>query len=443
MYFQYLGFAAPIKANITIDVKKIIGPVPDRWKALAQGGEEKGKRMLADVIPQVAALYPRYIRIDHVYDFYNVANRDSSGNLSLNWTQLDETVCDIYHTGAKPFFSLGYMPSALSSDGSVISEPRNWNEGAFLVQKTIERYSGVSTRLCGQVNNFWLTDIYYEVWNEPDLEAFGKWTNKPEGKSYQTLYYYSSLGAQKAQSVNHFFLGGPATASLYKNWIVNLSDFALKNNLKLDFFSWHHYSANISDFSQQIGDLNVWLTDERFSNYRSLPRIISEWGYDSNPNPIADTNIGAAHTIASIRNFFEQNIESAFLFEIKDGPSPRWGVLSNQGGEKPRYKALQLLNLLQGNELFIDGEGTYITALASTSPESTRAILVNYDPKNANTELVPIKFINLPFGSYSMLTRYLDGRTVPLQHIPVQNGELQRSILMPPNSVVAVELIKE
>src|SRR3990170_4581626 len=270
-YFQYLSVAAPVKANLVIDVKKTRGPVPARWKALAQGGEEMGVRMLANVIPQVAALYPRYIRIDHIYDYYEVVSRNNTGNLKFNWLKLDDTVCDIFRTGAKPFFSLGYMPSVMSEDGSLVSKPNNWEEWSFLVQKTVERYSGTITRLCGQISGPWLTDIYYEVWNEPDLETFGKWTQN----DYKTLYFYSSLGAQKATNVNKFLLGGPATTSLYRNWITQLLDFVKQNDLRIDFLSWHHYSKETQNFDSQIQQLNSWLAVPQYNAYRFLPKVIS------------------------------------------------------------------------------------------------------------------------------------------------------------------------
>ena len=444
VYFQYLSVAAPIKANIIIDSKKTRGPVPDRWKALAQGGEEIGVRMLANVIPQVAALYPRYIRIDHIYDYYDVVNRDGTGNLKFNWQKLDDTVCDIFRTGAKPFFSLGYMPSVMSEDGSLVSKAKSWEEWSYLVQKTIERYSGTNTRMCGQITGFWLTDIYYEVWNEPDLETFGKWSHRGGNKDYKTLYFYSSLGAQKATNVNRFLLGGPATTSLYKNWITTLLDFIKQNNLRIDFLSWQHYSKDTQNFDSQIPQLNSWLAAPQYNAYRLLPKVISEWGYDSEPNPIAETNIGAAHTIASIRNFFRENIELAFLFEVKDGPSPSWGILSYEGEEKPRYKALKFLNQLQGNELFVDGEGTFVKAIASTSQNRVNLVLVNYDQSDKNSEAVPITFYNLEPGLYTMNTVYVDGKTITVSHISIPlGGNLQRNIIMAPNMVVAVELSKE
>ena len=444
IYFQYIGIAAPIKANLVIDVKKTRGPVADRWKALAQGGEEMGVRMLANVIPQVAALYPRYIRLDHIYDYYEVVSRNNAGNLKFNWLKLDDTVCDIFRTGAKPFFSLGYMPSVMSEDGSLVSKPKNWEEWSFLVQKTIERYSGTNTRLCGQITGFWLTDIYYEVWNEPDLETFGKWSHRGGEKDYRTLYFYSSLGAQKASNVNKFLLGGPATTSLYRNWITQLLDFVKQNDLRIDFLSWHHYSKATQNFDSQIQQLNSWLAVPQYNAYRFLPKVISEWGYDSEPNPIAETNIGAAHTIASIRNFFRENIELAFLFEVKDGPSPRWGILSYQGEEKPRYQALKFLNQLQGSELFVDGEGTFVKAMASASPNKVNLVLVNYDQDDKNSEAVPLTFYNLEPGQYSMNTVYVDGKTITVKNISIPSGgNLHRTIILPANMVVAVELTRE
>src|SRR3989339_1948900 len=159
--FKTFSRAAPRKANIVVDVKKTSGPFPDRWKSLAQGGEESGVRMLENVVSKVSGLYPKYIRLDHIYDFYDVVSRDSSGNLSFNFDKLDLTVCDIYATGAKTFFSLGYMPPVIAKDGSLIGRPKDWNEWSLLVQKTIERYSGISTVLpCGAMADFWKTDIY-------------------------------------------------------------------------------------------------------------------------------------------------------------------------------------------------------------------------------------------------------------------------------------------
>ncbi len=448
-FFQYSSRASSIKANIVVDINKTSGPFPDRWKALAQGGEESGVRMLENVVSQISGLYPKYIRLDHIYDFYDVVTRDSSNNLSFNFTKLDETVCDIYHTGAKPFFSLGYMPLTMADDGSLIGKPKNWNEWAFLVQKTVEHYSSKETVLpCGALDNFWKTDIYYEVWNEPDLESFGKWRYTGGDKSYGDLYFYSVKGAAQAQNILPYKIGGPVTTALYKNWIQKFLDYIIVNNLRIDFISWHHYSKKTDDYTKDIINLNKWLgEDPKYDRYENLPKIISEWGYDSEKNPIADTDAGAAHTVASLRNLLNARLELSFLFEIKDGPSVSWGILNYDGSPKPRYKALKLLNDLEGNQLIVDGEGSNVSAIASkTEEDKITLILINYDELGRNYEAVPVTFKNLIGTNYKLTKTFLDGKSEVSLNLKPVIGELkfngEKSIIMPVNTIVELELVK-
>src|SRR3989344_5707361 len=70
--------AGGVPANIVVDTQGVLGTLPTPWKNLAQGGEE-ASRMLEDVVPQMRALEPEYVRIDHLYDFYQVVGRDESG----------------------------------------------------------------------------------------------------------------------------------------------------------------------------------------------------------------------------------------------------------------------------------------------------------------------------------------------------------------------------
>jgi hypothetical protein len=446
-YFQYASQASSVKANIVVDVDKTSGPFPNRWKALAQGGEESGVRMLESVTSKVSGLYPKYIRLDHIYDFYNVVTRNSSNNLVFDFSKLDETVCDIYHTGARPFFSLGYMPPTMSDDGSLIGKPKNWNEWSFLVQKTVEHYSSKRSVLpCGALEDFWKTDIYYEVWNEPDLESFGKW-KYTGAKSYSDLYFYSAKGAQQAQDILPYKIGGPVTTALYKNWIQKFLDYVIANNLRIDFISWHHYSKKTNDYTQDIINLNKWLgEDPKYDRYENLPKIISEWGYDSEKNPIADTEVGAAHTIASLRNLINAGLELSFLFEIKDGPTLSWGILTYQGQEKPRYKALKLLNALEGNQIIIEGEGTNVSAIASVNDDKTVLVLTNYDEFGRNYEAVPVNFKNLVGKNYKLTKTFLDGRSEVSLNLKPTIGELklngEKAIIMPANTIVALELFK-
>src|SRR5579859_4315701 len=81
----FWGKAGGVPANLVIDAGFSFPDSNYSWKNLAQGGEEKG-RMLGNVTGQIGALHPNYIRIDHVFDFYDIAS---------GWGNLDQTISDI------------------------------------------------------------------------------------------------------------------------------------------------------------------------------------------------------------------------------------------------------------------------------------------------------------------------------------------------------------
>lgn len=442
IFLSYLMISSFAKANIRVDANRPLGDINPAWRAIAQGGEKSGVRMLQPVTSQLRSVFPNYIRIDHIYDFYNVVQK-GPGGLSYNWNELDQTVCDIYASGAKPFFALSYMPGSISSDGSVVSQPSNWDEWKQVVQRTVERYSGRSTTLCGgTVRGESLSEIYYEVWNEPDLESFGKWSIYGGDRSYPILYQQSVRGAQDAQNVNKFYIGGPGTTGLYKNWITGLLDYVDANGLRMDFISWHRYSKNVDDFSDDAKNLNEWLLPEDYRQYHDLPKLVTEWGYDPQYNVAADGNIGAAHLVAATRNFIDQNVKYAFTFEARDGDNPSLGILANDGRKKARYDALQLLNQLQGTRLVVDGESNYIKAIAVKKPNQIAVILANYDPEGNHGEQVPVSFSGLEPGTYQMSVTNMGFQKLNFEKVTLNGEDLPRSIYLSPNQVSLVELTK-
>ncbi|MBI1862536.1 hypothetical protein HYS00_00265 [Candidatus Microgenomates bacterium] len=442
IFISYLLIGSFAKANIRVDAQKNLGPLKTPWRAIAQGGEQSGVRMLQPVTSQLRSLFPEYIRIDHLYDFYNVVSR-GPGGLSYDWTQLDQTVCDIYASGAKPFFALGYMPGSISSDGSVVSPPSNWDDWRQVVQKTIERYSGQSTILCGgTIKGDSLTNIYYEVWNEPDLESFGKWSVYGGAKSYMNLYEQSVRGAQNAQSVQKFYIGGPSTTAPYRNWMRTFLDVATQRNLRVDFISWHRYSQSVDTYADDMKNINDWMPAETYSQYRDLPKIITEWGFDPAYNPVADGPAGAAHIVGSVRNFLDGNIAYAFTFEAHDGDHPSHGILAQDGTRRARFEALKLLNLLEGDRVGVDGESNYVKAIAAKKDSTIRVILANYDPEGKHGEQVPLSFSGLEPGTYQLSVTNIGYSKLKFDTVTLNGEDLQRVIYMSPNHVSVVEITK-
>jgi xylan 1,4-beta-xylosidase len=432
---EFFSQASGEPANIVVDTQAVLGPMPRPWRNLAQGGEAFDWR-LEPLVPKVKALKPEYIRIDHIYDFYDIV-KGTPGNLTFDFSKMDPVVDDILATGAKPYIALSYMPPAIAS-GDIVSAPKNWADWQLVVQKTIEHYSGTKG----------ISDIYYEVWNEPDL--FGGWKYYGD-KSYLTLYTYSARGAANARNVKPFKLGGPGITALYKNWFHALAKHAVNNNLRLDFFSWHRYNLDIDQYKQDMTEARTWLADYPQLE-PTLELHITEWGHDSNNHAGYDSGYGAAHTVAGAIEMVGI-VQRAFAFEIQDGPDPagqtnwgRWGMFTavKAGATaKPRYYALQMLDSIGDQRLSLQGKGYWVKGLAARNAAgNTEVLLANYDRNAKHVETVPVTFTNILPGSYTVTKKFLSGQ-LTTEKVATTAAALQINVAMPVNSVAKIELKAE
>jgi hypothetical protein len=423
---SFISKAAGQPANLVYNLEGMLGKMPTPWRNLAQGGEEPGD-MIADVIPQVKALKPEYIRIDHIYDAYNVVSRNG-GQLVYDWSRLDGAVASIMATGAKPFLSLSYMPIVIAK-GDMVSPAKDWTEWGQVVGATIQHYSGLD-----QKN---IDGVIYEVWNEPDL--FGGYKTSGE-KNYLDMYAAAARAAANVRGTNLFEIGGPATTGLYQNWLEKLIKYVDANSLRMDFVSWHKYTTDLSLFEKDVVQARSWA--ENIPALVNLKFYVTEWGFNSENDKGYDDKSGAVHFLAASRTMVGA-VDRAFVFEIKDGPGPeklwgRWGLLTNQKfgapEPKPRYQAIQFINSLYPYRLSVSGEGSWVKSLATTNDNGDINIMVaNYDPKGTHVEAVPMTFENLPKGEFTVTRQNFLGESRTLK-VATTSATWKTSEYFEPNS---------
>ncbi len=417
----YIGRANGKNANLIVDLSAITSKETGMWKNLAQGGEEKGRWLLPVLLP-TRNLQPKYIRIDHIFDFYDVIGHDGSGNLSFDFSKIDQLVGDITSTGSKPFFSLSYDYQSM----------QDWQ---LVVQKTIEHFSGK--------DGLAIDGAYYEFWNEPDF--FGGYKTYGD-KNYLELYSYAKNGASLARNTLPFKIGGPATTSLYKNWFDDFFKYAASRNLRVDFFSWHRYSKDMEDFETDAKNVKSWITN--YPNYLNTEFIISEAGLNSENDNNYDELSGAIHAI-SLSTIMEQAGVKVFHFEIKDGSGNqklwgRWGLLTNEKfGEpyaKPRYHGIEFLNKMDGQFSPVAGQGTWVRAFSSNSSSSYKTLIVNYDLDNSHPEAVPILFLGLP--SHNFIYRRINFMgNVTERNVATDSATWSAVEYFDPNSAAILEIL--
>ncbi|KKS98235.1 MAG: hypothetical protein UV73_C0003G0177 [Candidatus Gottesmanbacteria bacterium GW2011_GWA2_43_14] len=430
-----IGRAASVPANIAIDVKNTDGDIKNSWANFAQGGEEPPP-MFDNVTGLMKPLSPRYIRIDHIYDRYRVVKKTAQG-LVFDFTLLDETVDRILEMGAKPFFSLSYMPAEFTATGSVIDKPSDWLLWENLVKETVLHYSGKDFRN--------LAGVYYEVWNEPELPGFGKFT--PAGsKSYADLYISAARGAAAVSGANPFYFGGPAVGSYYPKWIEAMAKIASEGKARLDFYSFHRYHQDPLVFRRDLEKTREILS--LYPNLSSLPLVISEWGIDSEKNEMSQGNKAAAHAAAVVAQLGNR-AEAVFNFEVKDGPPPdggKWGLITHEKSTNPlevksRYRVFMTLSRISGRKLKIAGEGTFVKAMAAKKDNGDIGILlVNYDLAEKNLENVPVILSGLEPGYYRLKAKDVLRDTDANSLITSLDGTISKNFVLLPDAVVHISL---
>ncbi len=395
-------------AAIVVDISQPGRNINKVWSGVAQGFEklpESDFRMSATsgLLKNVGT---KYIRVDHIYDGYSVVSK-VNGQIKYDWTKLDLLVADILASGAKPYFSLSYMPTAISK-GDILDFPTNWGEWGQVVAATVARYS--------RDYRGGISDVIYEVWNEPDL--FGGW-KMGGAKNYVTLYATAANAANGVKGVKPFKIGGPATTGFYPAWVTGFYD-KLDSTVRIDFFSWHRYSAKIDDFVKDATTAKEMM-ETRIA--RSQDLYISEWGVNPERSSAYDGRWAGAHFLAVNTALEPTAIDMALAFEVMDGaPGDKkyhggWGMLTNPKygavEKKPRFKALEMISKLDGVKLPSVGNGTYVTALAAYDAKGViRVLATNYDPVGSHDEIFPITIVGLSAGNYNVREEFLSGRVL-------------------------------
>jgi xylan 1,4-beta-xylosidase len=386
--------------------------------------------------------------------------------------------------GMKPFVELSFMPTALaSSDQTVfhyranVSAPRDPAQWSVLIRKLVKHW----------VDRYGLDEVrqwFFEVWNEPNLTAFGT-SNQAE---YFELYRYT-VDAIKGVDAS-LQVGGPATAA--NAWISDFLSFCAANALPVDFVSTHHYPTDA--FGKPGDDTEAQLAASTRSVLREQTRVVrkeageipvyyTEWCTSSNPrDPMHDDPYAAAFIVKTVMeanglvqgysywtfsDIFEENYFPSVPFQ------GGFGLLNIHGIAKPAYRAYELLHGIGNALVAMTGEHETIDAWLIRGENSMTLLLTNFalprhpiatetvsfdirgatpvseakvrriDLENANAKR-RWEQLGKPEYLSAALVAELDEasklRQEP-QAFSLRDGKLQLEITMPPQSVAAIELM--
>jgi hypothetical protein len=191
---------------------------------------------------------------------------EEGGQFIYSFFNADQIFDFLLSIGMRPFVELSFMPWCLSSSGQLqfhyranVSPPRDLSQWSTLIEKIVTHW----------VERYGLDEVrewFFEVWNEPNLTAFG--SGKQE--NYFPLYRYTVEAIKNVD--NQLKVGGPATAD--NAWVADFLAFCRKNALAVDFISTHHYPTD--SFGKPGDDTETELADSKRSVLRDEAREVRE-----------------------------------------------------------------------------------------------------------------------------------------------------------------------
>lgn len=256
--------ANSLKENIFIDIKdskeKTYKP---HWQNLITFGRA-AEGLRSNVQKQFRELQKeipfKYVRFHGVFmDEMMIYHLNNKGEVSYNWTYIDELFDCFMEINIKPFIELGFMPSELKrSDETVfwwkgnISPPKDMKLWTDLVQAFIKHI----------INRYGLAEVsswYFEVWNEPELQ-YVFWAGT---KEEYFKFFKETVLAIKSISKD-LKVGGPGTTHgsiINSTWLVDFLNYTKINDIPLDFISTHIYPEYIPE--EELNKVNNFIMEDK------------------------------------------------------------------------------------------------------------------------------------------------------------------------------------
>lgn len=437
---------------------KEIGNLPHYWE-MCVGSCHAATALRADYREQLKRAHEelgfQYVRFHGLFDDdMSVVLYDSpspympSEKVKYNFMNTDNIFDFLLSIGMKPFLELGFMPSLLASGTEVAfsyggnkTPPKDYGQwGDFIENFTRhleERYGEEEIKT-------W----FFEVWNEPNLDAF--WT--ADQAEYFKLYEYTARAVKKVNA--SYQVGGPATS--INAWIPEFKSFCEENQVPLDFISTHHYPTDdplwnnpemdlMSLMMEQGADvMNRYdrhimrkMTERAKKESGELPLYYTEWNLSA---LLGDVEHDTPYASAAIARILHENIgltEGYSYWTFTDifeemGQMPGefhggFGLQTYHGIRKPAYRLFEIMHRLGDRLLEVQTEDSSenVGILAAKKDDLQNMIVYNHNTKaldDIRTEQVSIK-ISGDFSEKEVYCCRIDDNHANARESWVQMGE--------------------
>jgi xylan 1,4-beta-xylosidase len=309
-------------------------------------------------------------------DELGVYDEDLSGQPVYNFSYIDQIYDGLLANGVRPFVELSFMPKKLAAQQ--LLHPF-WYKQNISPPKDYARWDGLigalATHLIERYGIAEVSQWYFEVWNEPNLDF---WGGTPRQSSYWELYDHTAKALKAVDS--HLRVGGPATAQAA--WVPDFIQHGKDAGVPIDFVSTHVYG---DDTAKDVFGTDEHITREHMvcravskvhdqikaSSQPSLPLIWSEFNASFANKPFVTDSVFMGSWLASTIRQCDGLVDDMSYWTFSDVFEEQgvvktpfyggFGLLAEGGIPKPSFNAFALLHQLGDSRLQLDVDGTLLT----------------------------------------------------------------------------------
>ncbi len=434
-------------------------PFPHFWEQMFGSGRavltlREGYRADLKQVEQITGF--RYVRFHAIFhDEVGLYDENAAGQPTYNFSYVDQIYDGLLANGVRPFIELSFMPKKLAAKEIIqafwfrpnVSPPKDWAKWDDLI-------SQFTAHLVARYGIDEVSQWYFEVWNEPNLDF---WGGDPRQSTYWELYDRTAR-AIKAVSPR-LRVGGPATAQAA--WADAFIQHCVENHVPVDFVSSHVYG---NDRAQDVFGTNENISRDQMvcravkkvhdqiqaSAMPNLPLIWSEFNasYFNEPDVTDASYMGPwlADTIRQCDGLAEMMSYWTFsdVFEeqgvVKTPFYGGFGLLAEDGIPKPAFNAFKLLHHLGDERIELDSDSALLTRKKDGSlvlavwnyappgtPDATKTVTLHFNHSRFKHSLISI--VDPGHGDIHAAYEKMGSPRYPTQ---AQIGELKKAAELSP-----------
>jgi hypothetical protein len=309
----------------------------------------------------------------------------TSSNPIYDFTSIDALVGSWSSVHVFPLLAFTYCPLPLQTDGNWEDVPSNFATWENINQAYASHFESVDQ----------LPGVWFEQWNEPDLNLNGKVFFLGDQSDYGNLYASGSAGIRRGSQDAR--VGGPAVAgdTSYLTSSGMLND-------PIDFASIHAYA----NYSSQLSNLRNALPV-----LPGLPLLLTEYAsYTSFGDASPNSRYPAAAAFFNDIGGLLSNTDTPKVYWaqwIDDSAGGGVGMLTADLHRKALYNALKIYqSLLPADRFNVNSSNAAgVGSLAAADPDNAALVLWN---NNSSAASVMVTLNNLPFISGTASLYYID-----------------------------------